>query len=77
MRRRRLDPSVSVVIPARNAEREIAPTLAALAGADVVVAVNGSSDSTPEVARTYGATVVVLEQPSRSAARNIGAATAE
>lgn len=67
---------VSVVIPARNAEREIAPTLAALAGADVVVAVNGSSDSTAEVARSYGATVVALERPSRPAARNLGAAAA-
>ena len=69
-------PSSSIIIPARNAEREIAPTLAALAGFDVVVAVNGSSDSTAEVARSYGATVVVLERPSRSAARNLGAATA-
>jgi GT2 family glycosyltransferase len=67
---------VSVVIPARNAEREIAPTLAALAGVDVIVAVNGSSDSTAEVARTYGATVVALERPSRPAARNLGAAAA-
>lgn len=67
---------VSVVIPARNAEREIAPTLAALSGADVVVAVNGSSDSTAEVARTYGATVVALDRPSRPAARNLGAAAA-
>ncbi len=67
---------VSVVIPARNAAAEIAPTLAALAGVDVVVAANGSSDSTAEVARTYGATVVVLEQPSRPAARNLGAAAA-
>jgi len=67
---------VSVVIPARNAAREIAPTLGALAGVDVVVAVNGSSDSTAEVARTYGATAVVLERPSRPAARNLGAAAA-
>jgi GT2 family glycosyltransferase len=69
-------PSVSVVIPARNAEREIPPTLGALAGVEVVVAVNGSSDATAELARTYGATVVVLERPSRPAARNLGAAAA-
>jgi glycosyltransferase involved in cell wall biosynthesis len=69
-------PAVSVVIPARNAEREIVPTLEALAAVETVVAVNGSSDATADVARAHGATVVVSERASRSAARNLGAAAA-
>jgi GT2 family glycosyltransferase len=67
---------ISVVIPARNAERELVATLAPLAGLDVVVADNGSSDATAAVARAHGARVVTLDRPSRPAARNHGAAAA-
>jgi glycosyltransferase involved in cell wall biosynthesis len=67
---------VSVVIPARNAAHELLATLGALQDVEVVVAVNGSTDATAEVARAAGAKVIELERASRAAARNAGAAEA-
>jgi rSAM/selenodomain-associated transferase 2 len=50
---------LSVVIPALNAAATLPATLASVAGADEVVVVDGgSSDATPEVARTHGAKVM-------------------
>jgi GT2 family glycosyltransferase len=72
---------ISVVIPARDAERELRGTLGDLAGQagvrEVIVVDNGSSDATAEVARAAGARVVSLARPGRAAARNRGAAEAE
>jgi GT2 family glycosyltransferase len=71
---------ISVIIPARDAERELPATLAALAAqsaiAEVIVVDNGSSDGTARAARAAGATVVELPLPRRAAARNAGAAAA-
>lgn len=70
---------LSVVIPARDAERELPRTLAALTQpgvGEVVVVDNGSSDETARAAREAGARVVPLERPGRAAARNAGAAAA-
>jgi GT2 family glycosyltransferase len=70
---------ISVVIPARNAGRELPATLRALAAqevGEVIVADNGSSDATADVARSHGATVVTVDRASRPAARNRGAAAA-
>jgi GT2 family glycosyltransferase len=67
--------SLTVIIPARNAERVLPRTLAALAGvADVVVVDNGSSDGTADTATRSGARVVSRPRPSRPGARNAGAA---
>ena len=70
---------LSVVIPARNAARDLPQTLAALAQpgvGEVIVVDNGSSDETGRAARDAGARVVALERPGRAAARNAGAAEA-
>lgn len=68
--------SIAVIIPARNAERVIARTLAALEGADEVIVVdNGSRDATAHIARRNGANVVHEPTPSRPGARNAGAAS--
>src|SRR5687768_7260857 len=70
---------LSVVIPARNAERALGATLADLAQADVgevIVVDNGSSDRTGDVARDADARVVTMPRPGRAAARNAGAAAA-
>jgi glycosyltransferase involved in cell wall biosynthesis len=65
--------SIAVIIPARNAERVLPRTLAALAGApEVVVVDNGSSDATAATALALGARVVHEPRPSRPGARNAG-----
>ena len=59
-------PELSVVIPAYNEERRLAPTLERLraylqAGSldhEIVVVDDGSRDATPDIARSHGATVV-------------------
>jgi glycosyltransferase involved in cell wall biosynthesis len=61
-----------VIIPARDAADSLPATLAALAGADVVVVDNGSRDDTASVARSLGARVVAEPRPSRALARNAG-----
>ncbi len=61
---------LSVIIPTRNAERALVPTLAALvpgvvAGAvrDVIVADGGSTDATAEVAELAGCSLVASPAP--------------
>ena len=79
------DPSVSVIIPARNAESTLGAALAALAAQDteepfeVIVVDNGSSDATASVAEAarIGATVIRRAPgDGPGAARNEGAAHA-
>jgi rSAM/selenodomain-associated transferase 2 len=53
-------PSLSVVIPALNARRDLGATLASLGeGVEVVVSDGGSSDGTRDIARRAGARVVM------------------
>jgi glycosyltransferase involved in cell wall biosynthesis len=59
-------PSVSIVIPAYNAEQTLGRALTALAsekppGSEVIVVDNGSDDATADVARRFGATVLRVE----------------
>lgn len=69
-----------VVIPARNAAETLPALLAALAGqtlpvGEVVVAEDGSTDATVEVARSHGARVVEVPPPGGPGiARNAGVA---
>jgi glycosyltransferase involved in cell wall biosynthesis len=66
--------SIAVIIPARNAERVLPRTLAALNGApEVLVVDNGSTDATAATALAHGAKVVHAPRPSRPGARNAGA----
>lgn len=73
------EPIASVVVPAYNAERTIGDLLAALrsqAGVpgayEVIVADNGSTDRTVEIAVSHGATVVHERVRGPAAARNAG-----
>ena len=68
---------IGVVVPAYNREATIERALASILGQTrpperVVVVDDGSTDSTPERARSFGDAVTVLEQPNSgpSAARN-------
>jgi len=78
-------PSVSVVIPARNEAAHLPAQLRALAAQDyegdveVILADNGSTDGTPEVARRVGGEILprlrvllAANRPGPSAARNAG-----
>lgn len=71
-------PSVSVVIPAHNAERTLGAVLAALAAQDappdeVIVVDDASSDATSRIAEEAGARVVRNERPLYAGgARNRG-----
>ena len=73
-----MEPSYSVVIPARNAERTLARVLDALAAQDpapveVIVVDDGSADGTAAAARGRGARVVELaERRFAGGARNAG-----
>jgi glycosyltransferase involved in cell wall biosynthesis len=75
-------PTVSVVVPARDAARSLALCLDAVARsaggrAEVIVVDDGSRDDTAEVARRRGATVIRHERSrGPAAARNAGAARA-
>jgi glycosyltransferase involved in cell wall biosynthesis len=70
------DSAASVVIPAHNEETVVGRLLTSLAegldGAalDVVVACNGCTDRTAEIASEHGARVVVVPEPSKIAALN-------
>jgi glycosyltransferase involved in cell wall biosynthesis len=71
-------PLLSVVIPARNAERHIAACLSAVGRsahgqAEVIVVDDGSGDRTGEMARAAGATVATLAPSGPARARNEGA----
>lgn len=76
--------AVSIVIPARNEEREIARCLAAAATAieqcgvrgEIIVVDDGSDDRTAEIAAEAGAKVVAVELHNIGAVRNAGAAEA-
>ena len=81
-----MDPLVSVVIPAYNAERFVGEAIESVLAQrytrfELIVVDDGSSDRTSEVARSYGEKVRTLRQENRgvSAARNAGtrAATGE
>ena len=76
-------PDVSVVIPARDAERSLGRTLEAIARqefdgeVEVVVVDNGSRDRTAQLAHSHGVRVVRRERGAGpGAARNDGAAAA-
>jgi len=71
---------ISVVIPALNEEKFIAECLESLKSQDyrgeyeIIVADNGSTDDTVNIARSYGVQVVVcLEKKSVTYARQVGA----
>jgi len=73
------EPTVSVVIPAYNAERYIGETLESVLAQtyrdfEVVVVDDGSTDGTREIVRGYGEPVRLVEQPNSgpAAARNRG-----
>ena len=66
--------SIAIIIPARDAERVLPATLAALGPAsEVIVVDNGSRDATAAAAIAHGARVVHEPRPSRAIARNAGA----
>lgn len=75
-------PSVSVIIPCRNAggwlRQAIASALAAAGVREVIVADDGSTDDSVAIARSFGPPVKVLALPPRggNTARNQGAAAA-
>src|SRR5438128_7745134 len=77
-------PTVSVVVPARDAEATIGSTLEALASQvvdvpyEVIVVDDGSSDATVDIATRTGGSVRVLrlQGAGAAAARNAGAAEA-
>ncbi len=59
------DPVIKVVIPARNEEQAIGKVLAEIPSevTEIVVADNGSTDSTAQVAKEAGAVVVHVPEP--------------
>jgi glycosyltransferase involved in cell wall biosynthesis len=71
-------PSVSVIVPARDAEQTLPRTLAALASQrldrsfEVIVVDDGSSDRTAAVAREAGVRVLSERAGGPAAARNLG-----
>jgi glycosyltransferase involved in cell wall biosynthesis len=76
-------PSVSIVLPAYNAEATIGATLTGLAAqaglaaeSEVIVVDNASTDRTADIVRDFGVTLVREEQRGPSAARNRGLAAA-
>jgi O-antigen/teichoic acid export membrane protein/glycosyltransferase involved in cell wall biosynthesis len=75
-------PSVSVVVPAHNAARQIETCLAALNGEragelEIIVVDDASTDDTAARARTLGAQVIELDRNAGpSVARNLGASRA-
>jgi glycosyltransferase involved in cell wall biosynthesis len=80
------DVSLSVVIPAYNAERFIAEAIESVLaqahdGLDLIVVDDGSVDGTAAVACGFGAPVRVLQQPNQGIGRarnaGVGAATTE
>lgn len=76
-------PDISVIIPAYNSERYLAEALESVLAqspspAEVIVVDDGSSDSTPAIARGFGAPVryIVQANAGGGAARNRGVAEA-
>jgi glycosyltransferase involved in cell wall biosynthesis len=77
------DPSVSVIVPAHNAEATLPDCLRALSNmsvepAEVLVYVDGSPDGTERIARESGAKVLINSGPPKgpALARNAAAAVA-
>ncbi|MBT9539917.1 glycosyltransferase family 2 protein [Thiobacillus sp.] len=75
-----MPPSVSIIIPAYNAEAFIAATLDSVlaqtvAPAEIIVINDGSTDTTPELLSAYGSRIQVFHQQNagQAAARNTGA----
>jgi len=75
--------SVSVVIPVYNGERHLGETLRAVLNqtvrpAEVIVVDDGSTDSTAQVARSFGGAVTLVRTPNQGACkvRNLGASHA-
>ncbi len=76
---------ISFVIPAWNEESVLGPTLEAVSVAarhlaepsEVIVADDGSTDRTAEIARQHGAQVVTVHHRQISATRNAGARAAQ
>ena len=73
------DPSVSIVIPAKNAGEEFALTLEVIRSqadieAEIIVVDSGSTDATVELARRFGANVfeVAAESFDHGRTRNLG-----
>lgn len=72
---------ISFVVPAHNEERLLGPTLSALSAAarevgepcEIMVADDGSTDRTAEVARAHGARVIPIRFRQIARARNAGA----
>ncbi|HEY2636886.1 MAG TPA: glycosyltransferase family 2 protein, partial [Solirubrobacteraceae bacterium] len=73
-------PTVSVIVPARDAGATLGRALAGVAAQDVdhelIVVDDGSSDATPMVAERHGARVLAGAGAGPAAARNQGAAAA-
>lgn len=72
-------PRVSVIIPCFNGEKHLREAIESvlaqeLQPSEVIVVDDGSTDRSPEIARSCGPPVIVIEQPNRgvSAARNHG-----
>ena len=72
-------PDIKVVIPARNEVAAIAKVISEIkiAVSEIIVADNGSTDKTAQVARQMGATVVSVLQPGYGRACLAGIAAAE
>jgi glycosyltransferase involved in cell wall biosynthesis len=71
----------SIIIPARNEERNIGRCLQSIAAVDwqsdaveIILVDNGSTDSTLEIAQEYGARVFVLPGDTVAGLRNFGSA---
>lgn len=74
---------VSFVIPVLNDAGRLATCLQSIRRnitanglVEIIVVDNGSTDGSPDVARRFGATVLVLHEPNVAALRNAGAAAA-
>jgi glycosyltransferase involved in cell wall biosynthesis len=81
-RPRKLQRTISVIIPAHNEEDYLEQTLAALNRQDypaveIIVVANGCEDRTAEVARGRCHRLIVLSQKSLGVARNLGARMAK
>jgi len=75
-------PKISVIIPAKNEENNIDFCLKGiqkqvLKPAECIVVDNGSEDRTAEIARVYGAKVIILPNANIGELRNVGAANAK
>jgi glycosyltransferase involved in cell wall biosynthesis len=77
------EPQVTVIIPVWNRPDDLRRCLASLTeqtlrrdGYEVIVVDNGSTDTTPEVARAAGVTLLEEPKPGSYAARNSGIAAA-